>query len=65
MLSIVTASTFAFVSFWSFAQGECGGIHFNQGHYESMGHSLCEAMVDLVDPDQSKVESIVRHLVEK
>lgn len=30
-----------------------------------MGHSLCEAMVDLVDPDQSKVESIVRHLVEK
>ncbi|CAM9559473.1 unnamed protein product [Laminaria digitata] len=30
-----------------------------------MGHSLCEAMLGLLDPDQSKVESIVRHLVEK
>lgn len=30
-----------------------------------MGHSLCEAMLELVDPDQSKVESIVRQLVEK
>lgn len=49
----------------SFAQGEFQGLHFNQDHYETMGHSLCEAMLELVDPDQSNVESIVRYLVEK
>lgn len=47
------------------AQGEFQGIHFHQGHYEEMGHSLCEVLLHLVDPDQTKVEDIVQKLKEK
>lgn len=46
-------------------QGEFQGIHFHQGHYEAMGHSLCEVLLHLVDPDQTKVEGIVRKLKDK
>lgn len=46
-------------------QGEFKGIHFHQGHYEAMGHSLCEVLLHLVDPDQTKVEDIVQKLKDK
>lgn len=47
------------------AQGEYHGVHFHQGHYEAMGHSLCEVLLDLVDTDQSKVEGIVQKLKDR
>ena len=47
------------------AQGEYQGVHFHQGHYEAMGHSLCEVLLDLVDTDQSKVEGIVQKLKDR
>lgn len=46
-------------------QGEFQGVHFHQGHYEAMGHSLCEVLLDLVDTDQGKVEGIVQNLKNK
>lgn len=54
-----------FTSRYHTAKGKFEGIHFNQGHLESMGHSLCEVLLELVDPDQSKVEQIVRDLTDK
>lgn len=47
------------------AQGEFEGVHFHQGHYEAMGHSLCQVLLDLVDTDQSKVEGIVQNLKDR
>ncbi|CAB1120211.1 unnamed protein product [Ectocarpus sp. CCAP 1310/34] len=63
-LGIVNAYTME-ASFMGADQGEFQGIHFHQGHYEAMGHSLCEVLLDLVDTDQSKVEGIVRRYREK
>ncbi|CAN0227561.1 unnamed protein product [Pylaiella littoralis] len=63
-LGIVNAYTME-ASFMGADQGEFQGIHFHQGHYESMGHSLCEVLLHLVDPDQTKVEGIVRTLKDK
>lgn len=45
-------------------QGTYQGLHFNQGHFESMGHALCEILIDLVDPTQTKVEQIAREFRE-
>ncbi|CAM9194930.1 unnamed protein product [Ectocarpus fasciculatus] len=63
-LGIVNAYTME-ASFMGADQGEFQGIHFHQGHYEAMGHSLCEILLDLVDTDQTKVEGIVRRYREK
>ncbi|CAN0147768.1 unnamed protein product, partial [Hapterophycus canaliculatus] len=48
-LGVVNAYTME-ASFMGADQGELQGLHFHQGHYESMGHSLCEVLLDLVDP---------------
>lgn len=46
-------------------QGKYQGIHFNQEHYETMGHCLCETLLELVDPNQTQIQKIVQDLVAK
>ena len=45
-------------------KGDLKGFHFNQSHLESMGRSLCEVLLEIADPNQSRLVEIVRHLVE-
>ncbi|CAM9810251.1 unnamed protein product, partial [Sphacelaria rigidula] len=63
-LGIVRAYTME-ASFMGADQGIYKGLHFNQGHFESMGRSLCEILLDLVDPDQGIVDDILCALKEK
>ncbi|CAM9264129.1 unnamed protein product [Ascophyllum nodosum] len=62
-LGVVNAYTME-ASFMGADQGDLKGFHFNQSHLESMGRSLCEVLLEIADPNQSRLVEIVRHLVE-
>lgn len=36
--------------------------HFNTRHLEQMGHFFCEAILDYCDPDQSRVQQVLKEL---
>eukprot|EP00818_Percolomonas_sp_WS_P003439 CAMPEP_0117437742 /NCGR_PEP_ID=MMETSP0759-20121206/1687_1 /TAXON_ID=63605 /ORGANISM="Percolomonas cosmopolitus, Strain WS" /LENGTH=840 /DNA_ID=CAMNT_0005229397 /DNA_START=1 /DNA_END=2523 /DNA_ORIENTATION=+ len=36
--------------------------HFNTRHLEQMGHYFCEAILDYCDPDQSRVQQVMKEL---
>lgn len=49
----------------SFAGADFGPLqdkHFTMRSLEELGQQLCDAILDYCDPDQSKVEEIMREL---
>ncbi|CAM9979067.1 unnamed protein product, partial [Choristocarpus tenellus] len=63
-LGIINSYTME-ASFMGADQGQFEGLHFNTGHFESMGHSLCEVILDLCDPEQTKIKNLHAELLRK
>jgi hypothetical protein len=49
-------------SFCGANYGRFGGFHFNTTMYEDLGQLMCEAVLDLFDPDQTKVREALKEL---
>mmetsp|Transcript_4988 Transcript_4988/g.18739 ORF Transcript_4988/g.18739 Transcript_4988/m.18739 type:complete len:969 (-) Transcript_4988:1282-4188(-) len=49
-------------SFCGSSFGKLNNKHFSTKHLEQMGHFFCEAILDLCDPDQTRVKQITREL---
>lgn len=49
-------------SFCGANYGRCADLHFTTRHYEDVGRFLCEALLDLFDPEQTKVRETLNEL---
>lgn len=66
---VVVYKQFGLINSYTMEASFCGANfgrnnekHFNTRHYEQMGHFLCEAILDFCDPDQSRVNMVVKEL---
>ena len=52
----------------SFCGADCGeyaNVHFSPRHLELMGRAVCDTVLDLCDPDPSKVIAVTKELMQQ
>jgi cytosolic carboxypeptidase protein 2/3 len=66
---IVLYKEFGIVNSFTMEASFCGAnfgkhtdFHFNQEHFQQLGHDFCEALLDFCSPDQGKVKIVMEEL---